>query len=40
VGIHFGAKVSGKLNPEKFQAVVAVVLIGISLMLIYRGQPS
>lgn len=40
IGIHLGAKTSGKLNPEKFQVVVAVVLIGISLMYIYRGQPS
>lgn len=39
-GIHSGAKVSGKLNADKFQIMVAIVLIGISLMLIYRGQPG
>ena len=39
IGIHLGAKMSGKLDPAKFQIVVAIVLIGIAIMLMVRGQP-
>ena len=39
IGIQIGVVVSRKIDPAKFQWIVAVVLIAVACLLMYRGQP-